>query len=92
MGIIYHYVHPVSIHTLSESGLCIYSSKLKAHDGTTNAVIIGTHESFDFFSGKAVGINQLLTHFMEGLTGFRGGFRPKYLSFMHQRNFGLWYF
>ena len=77
LGIKYRYIHPVPIHTLGESGLCIYSSKLKAHDGITNAVIGGTHESFDFFSGKAGGVNQLLTHFMEGLAAFRAGSRPK---------------
>ena len=62
---------------LAESGLCIYQSKLLSHDGVTNAMIGGPHESFDFFSKRVGGVGQLMTHFIEGLARFRQGSVPR---------------
>ena len=52
MGIKYGALSPVPIHTLL-NGLCLYRSKLMAHDGVSNAIIGGTHESFSFFANIA---------------------------------------
>jgi hypothetical protein len=45
IGINYSLLHPEALHTLPTSGLNIYASKLKIHDGEMNAIIGGTHES-----------------------------------------------
>ena len=60
-----------------ESGLCIYRSKLQSHDGVTNAMIGGPHESFDICANMAGGVAQLLAHFTEGLQRFREGAVPR---------------
>ena len=60
-----------------ESGLCIYRSKLKSHDGITNAMIGGPHESFDLCANMAGGVAQLMAHFTEGLQRFTEGAVPR---------------
>merc|ERR1711888_186285 len=77
LGIKYSYIHPEPLHTLVESGLTIYRSKLKSHDGVTDAIIGGTHESFDIFANIAGGVSQLMSHFTEGLLKFREGAVPR---------------
>ena len=77
LGIKYSMMHPEPIHTLVESGLSIYSSKLMSHDGVTNAMIGGSHESFEFFANIAGGVSQLMAHFTEGLQQFRKGAVPR---------------
>ena len=77
LGIKYSFIHPEPIHILVESGLCIYRSKLKSHDGITNAMIGGPHESFDLCANMAGGVAQLLAHFTEGLQRFREGAVPR---------------
>ena len=76
LGIKYNYLHGDLIHTIPESGLSIYSSKLMSHDGTTNAMIGGPHESFDFLANVAGGAPALLAHFTEGLVRFIAGAVP----------------
>ena len=76
LGIKYSFIHPEPIHTLAETGLCIYKSKLMSHDGVTNAMIGGTHESFDIFANLAGGVSQLMANFTEGLRRFREGAVP----------------
>ena len=56
MGIKYSLLHPEPLHTLATSGLNIYATKLKSHDGKVNAMIGGTHASFEFFSSVAGGV------------------------------------
>ena len=77
LGIKYSYIHPEPLHTLVESGLTIYRSKFKSHDGVTDAIIGGTHESFDIFANMAGGVSQLMAHFTEGLLKFREGAVPR---------------
>ena len=77
LGIKYSFIQPEPVHTLVESGLSIYSSKLMSHDGVTNAMIGGSHESFDFFANMAGGVSQLMAHFTEGLLKFREGAVPR---------------
>ena len=48
MGIKYSALSPEPIQYLPGSGLCLYKSKLMAHDGISNAIIGGTHESFNY--------------------------------------------
>ena len=45
MGVKYGALIPEPIHTLL-NGLCLYQSKLMAHDGVSNAIIGGTHQDF----------------------------------------------
>ena len=47
-----------------------------SHDGVTNAIIGGTHESFEFFANIAGGASQLMAHFTEGPRNFREGAVP----------------
>ena len=56
MGIKYALLHPEPLHTLATSGLSIYATKLKSHDGKFDAMIGGPHESFEFFSSVAGGV------------------------------------
>ena len=77
LGIKYSFIHPEPIHILVESGLCIYRSKLKSHDGITNAMIGGPHESFDLCANMAGGVAQLMAHFTEGLQRFTEGAVPR---------------
>ena len=69
MGIKYSLLHPEALHTLPTSGLSIYASKLKSHDGEMNAMIGGSHESFEFFSAVAGGVQNLIqnSHFHTAL-------------------------
>ena len=76
LGIKYNYLHGELIHKIPESGLSIYSSKLMSHDGTSNAMIGGPHESFDFLANVAGGAPALLAYFTEGLVRFRAGAVP----------------
>jgi hypothetical protein len=66
MGIKYSLLHPEALHTLPTSGLSIYASKLKSHDGKMNAMIGGSHESFKFFSALAGGVQNLIQSFKAG--------------------------
>ena len=77
LGIKYSFIHPEPIHTLAETGLCIYKSKLLSHDGVTNAMIGGSHESFDICAHMAGGVSHLMAHFTEGLQRFREGAQPR---------------
>ena len=47
-----------------------------SHDGVTNAIIGGTHESFECFANIADGASQLMAHFTEGLCKLREGAVP----------------
>ena len=66
LGIKYGALSPEPIHTLP-SGLALYKSKLMAHDGISNAIIGGSHESFDFFVGLAGGVAPLIASFEASL-------------------------
>ena len=55
MGTMNAVIHPVPIHTMMETGLCIHESKLMSHNGVTNAIIGGPHESFEFLVNLAGG-------------------------------------
>ncbi len=67
MGIKYSLLHPEPLHTLAASGLSIYATKLKSHDGKCNAMIGGPHESFEFFTSVAGGVQNLIQSFQAGL-------------------------
>ncbi|MCP4994211.1 MAG: hypothetical protein GY934_10585, partial [Gammaproteobacteria bacterium] len=80
MGIKYSLLHPEPLHTLATSGLSIYATKLKSHDGKFDAMIGGPHESFEFFSSVAGGVQNLLHSFQIGLQEFRNGGMPRILG------------
>ena len=63
MGIKYSLLHPEPLHTLAASGLSIYTTKLKSHDGKYNAMIGGPHESFEYFTSVAGGVQNLIQSF-----------------------------
>ena len=50
---------PELIHTLP-SGLCQYRSKLQQHDGVSNAIVAGCHESLEFLANVAGGESSLI--------------------------------
>ena len=73
MGINYGSLSSEPIHTLVCSGLCIYRSKLRSYDGVSNAIIGGTHKSFEFFASIAGGAAPVIASFTAGLQQIRGG-------------------
>ena len=79
LGIKYGALSPEPIHTLP-NGLALYKSKLMAHDGISNAIIGGSHESFDFFAGVAGGVAPLIASFEASLRRFHDGQLPKVFS------------
>ena len=76
MGIKYGALSPEPIHTLP-SGLCLYRSKLQPHDGVSNAIIGGCHESFDWMVNVAGGVSPLIASFEASLRRFRDGYMPR---------------
>ena len=56
------------------------TSKLKSHDGKFDAIIGGPHESFEFFTSVAGGVQNLLHSFQVGLQEFRNGEMPRILG------------
>ena len=74
-GIKYSILHPEPLHTLATSGLSIYNTKLKSHDGKINARIEGRHESFELF-----GVENPIQSFTAGLQMFRDGAMPRILG------------
>ena len=79
MGIKYGALSPEPIHTLL-NGLCLYRSKLMAHDSVSNTIIGGTHESFSCFANIAGGVAQLIASFQAGLQRFQEGCMPRISS------------
>ena len=63
-------VFPKEIHSLP-CGLTIYESRLKSHNGKTNAMIGGPHSTFKALVSEAGGNNILLNHFVQGLAEWR---------------------
>ena len=60
-----------------ESGLCLYKSKLKSHNGAYDANIGGFHESFAHLTSLTGGAAQLMEIFTSCLLRFSDGERPK---------------
>ena len=77
MGIKYPILHPEPLYTFATSGLSIYSTKLKSHDGEINAIIGG---SFEFFMSVAGAVRNLTQSFNAGLQRFRDGAMPRILG------------
>ena len=77
MGIKYPILHPEPLYTFATSGLSIYSTKLKSHDGEINAIIGG---SFEFFVSVAGAVRNLTQSFNAGLQRFRDGAMPRILG------------
>ena len=77
MGIKYSLLQLEPLHTLATSGLSIYSTKLKSHDGEINAIIGG---SFEFFVSVAGAVGNLMQSFTAGLQRFRDGAMPRILG------------
>jgi hypothetical protein len=73
MGIKYGTLSPEPIHTLVGSGLGIYRSKLRSYDDVSNAIIVGTQESFEYFASLAGRAAPLISLFTAGLHQFRVG-------------------
>ena len=80
MGIKYSLLSPEPVHILATSGLGIYKSQLKGHDGNYDAMLGGTHESFEYFAEAAGGVGNLMSHFTNGLQEFREGAMPRILG------------
>ena len=79
MGIKYPILHPEPLYTFATSGLSIYSTKLKSHDGEINAIIGG---SFEFFVSVAGAVGNLMQSFNAGLQRFRDGAMPSILGIL----------
>ena len=80
MGKKYSLLHPEPLHTLATSGLSIYATKLKNHAGKFIDMIEGTHESFEYFSSVAGGVQKLIQSFQAELQQFRNGRMPRILA------------
>ncbi|MCP4996265.1 MAG: hypothetical protein GY934_21195, partial [Gammaproteobacteria bacterium] len=76
LGIKYNFLSPEPVHTMVESGLCIYKSKLKSHNGAYDSIIGGSHESFAHLTSLAGGAAQLMEKFTSCLLRFSDGERP----------------
>jgi len=79
LGIKYQNLFPEIVHILP-SGLAIYRSKIRAHDGVSNAVIGGCHEAFEHFVGIAGGVAPLLASFEASLRDLHDGHMPQISS------------
>ena len=75
-GIKYLSSFPELVHML-DSGLGIYKCRLASHDKRWNALIGGSHESFDCLAQKSGNVGYLLANFVDGLKAFRATGPPK---------------
>ena len=76
VGITLNSSFPELVHMM-DCGLAIYKCKLASHDRQWNALIGGSHESFEIMSNKTGSTNILLANFMDGLKRFRACGPPK---------------
>ena len=76
VGITYNSSFPELIHML-DCGLGIYRCRLASHDKRWNALLGGSHESFECLAEKSGNVSHLLANFVNGLKVFRTCGPPK---------------
>ena len=76
VGIPYNSSFPELIHML-DCGLAIYRCRLASHDKRWNALLGGSHESFECLAEKSGNVSHLLANFVDGLKMFRTCGPPK---------------
>ena len=70
MGIEFQSLFPKEVHSLP-SGLTIYESGLRSHDGKFNGMIGGPHSTFTALAENVGGHSRLLSMFVDGLAKWR---------------------
>ena len=78
-GIKYNSSFPELVHML-DCGLGIYRCKLASFDKRWNALIGGSHESFDSLAQRSGNVGNLLANFVDGLKAFRASGPPRLSS------------